>query len=797
MSRPHRGAPSAGPHRGAPSARSRPAARPWYARWSGDLALGARLAFAGGRPGWSRIAMTAVGVGLGVMMLLVAASMPTMLHARGERTAARDYGTAGTSTPSDRSLLIGVQDTDFYGQSIRGRVLRPEGPRAPLPPGVAAFPNPGEMVVSPALADLLSSREGALLRPRLGYRVVGRIGHAGLGGAQEYAYYAGSDRLTLRSGLVVRVTSFGSRSPGEGLGPVLVLLVVIAFVVLLLPVAVFIGTAMRFGGESSDRRLAALRLMGADQRMARRFAAAEALLASVFGLLVGALMFLVVRVFVEQVTVFGVGFFTADVRPALQPAVLIAVAVPVSSVLVTLFSLRKVMIEPLGVVRSATRTRRRLWWRPIVPVIGLALLYPLLRGVQRLGSFNEYQVAAGVALLLIGIATLLPWIVEAVVGRLGSGGGLSWQLAVRRLQLDGGTSVRAVSGIVVAVAGAIALQTMFTGVRGDYVQETGQDTSRAQAQVTFRGAVDGTRAAGAAARLGSAPGVRGALAKATTSLLLPGTKKDDSSVTLTVADCAALREAIRIGRCADGDVFIAGLGKPAPRPGETVRVDPDEDTGGGHGPSWRIPKSARPAEQRTDPLGETEEGVFATPSAVDPRILRTAHVTMLVRVNTADGDAVERMRNAVAALDPMADVTMLTGTQEDNGFGAVRRGLFIGAIAALLVIGAVLLVTVLEQMKQRRRLLAMLVAFGTRRSVLNWSVLWQTTVPMVLGVLLAVPAGTGIGALLLKISEKPVSINWAAVTGICGAAAGVVLLVTALSLPTVRRLMDPEGLRTE
>lgn len=787
------------PRAGAPSVRSRPAARPWYARWSGDLALGLRLALAGGRSGWTRIAMTAVGVGLGVMMLLVAASMPTMLQERHERTSARDNAPAAEApAPSDRSLLIGVQDTDFHGKSIRGRVLRPEGPRAPLPPGLTAFPKPGEMVVSPVLADLLSSREGALLRPRLGYRVVGTIGHAGLGGAREYAFYAGSDRLTERSGAVARVTSFGDRSPGEGLGPILLLLVVIAFVVLLLPVTVFIGTAMRFGGESRDRRLAALRLMGADQHMARRFAAAEALLASVAGLLAGALMFLVVRVFVERVTVLGVGFFTADVRPALPPTLLMVPAVPVSSVLVALLSLRKVMIEPLGVVRNAARSRRRLWWRAIVPVIGLGLLYPLLGGVNRAEGFNQYQVAAGVTLLLIGIAALLPWIVEAVVARLGRGGGLSWQLAVRRLQLDGGASVRAVSGIVVATAGAIALQTMFTGVRGDYVERTGQDTSRAQAQVTFHGTVDGTRAAGIAARLGSTPGVRGTIVKVMTGLDLPSKGKDERSATLTVADCPALRELIRMNHCADGDVFLAGPQEPtAPRPGETGRVDSGEDTAGGRGPAWRIPTSARPAGQRTDPLGETEDGVFATPSAIDARILRMTHVATLVRVNEADRDAMERMRNTVAAIEPMADVTVTSATREDDRFGAVRRGLLIGAIASLLVIGAVLLVTVLEQMRERRRLLAMLVAFGTRRSILNRSVLWQTALPMLLGLSLAVPAGAGLGALLLKMAEKAVSVQWGAIAGICGTAAAVVLLVTALSLPTVRRLMDPEGLRTE
>ena len=44
------------------------------------------------------------------------------------------------------------------------------------------------------------------------------------------------------------------------------LLVVIALVALLIPVGVIVGAAVRTGGEDRDRRLAALRLIGADQR---------------------------------------------------------------------------------------------------------------------------------------------------------------------------------------------------------------------------------------------------------------------------------------------------------------------------------------------------------------------------------------------------------------------------------------------------------------------------------------------------------------------------------------------------
>ena len=102
-----------GPTRDVPPAGSRSAAGGPYARWARDLAIGVRLAFAGGRSGWVRITMIAVGVGLGVSMLLVAASMPTMLQERHGRTTARDYTMGVRSPRSDRSLLIGTADTEF------------------------------------------------------------------------------------------------------------------------------------------------------------------------------------------------------------------------------------------------------------------------------------------------------------------------------------------------------------------------------------------------------------------------------------------------------------------------------------------------------------------------------------------------------------------------------------------------------------------------------------------------------------------------------------------------------------
>ncbi|MFB6441614.1 ATP-binding cassette domain-containing protein [Streptomyces sp. NPDC056411] len=98
----------------------------------------------------------------------------------------------------------------------------------------------------------------------------------------------------------------------------------------------------------------------------------------------------------------------------------------------------------------------------------------------------------------------------------------------------------------------------------------------------------------------------------------------------------------------------------------------------------------------------------------------------------------------------------------EQQFSSVRTGLLVAATATLALIAVGLLVTTLEQLRERRRLLSVLVAFGTRRSTLGWSVLWQTAVPVVLGLALACAAGAGLGLALLRMAGKS-GFDWAVV----------------------------------
>ncbi|KOT38901.1 hypothetical protein ADK84_16070, partial [Streptomyces sp. NRRL WC-3701] len=94
---------------------------------------------------------------------------------------------------SDHSFLFHHVGSQFRGDRVDGRLLRPEGSHPVLPPGVDKMPGRGEAVVSPALKELLESPDRELLHDRLPYRVVGTIGQAGVIGPSEYYYYAGSD----------------------------------------------------------------------------------------------------------------------------------------------------------------------------------------------------------------------------------------------------------------------------------------------------------------------------------------------------------------------------------------------------------------------------------------------------------------------------------------------------------------------------------------------------------------------------------------------------------------------------
>ncbi|MBK3546782.1 ABC transporter permease [Streptomyces sp. MBT60] len=771
-----------------------------------DLGLGVRFAAAGGREGWIRTLLTAVGVGLGVALLLLASSVPHLLDERNAREQARgetqisDSPDAQAAT-SDSSVLRINATSEYRDRTVAGYLMRADGSAPVLPPGVDRFPAANTMVVSPALKELLTAPGNELLRERLPYEITGTIGDAGLRSPNELLYYAGSDTLTPAKG-GHRIDGYGDSREGAPLPPLLIVLVVMVCVVLLVPVAIFIATAVRFGGDRRDRRLAALRLVGADIRTTRRIAAGEAMFGALLGLLIGLAFFLVGRLFVGAVEIWDVNAFPADLVPDPRLALLIVVAVPLTAVLVTLVAMRSVVIEPLGVVRRGRERGRRLWWRLLMPAAGLAVLAVTGR-TNGYEPVNPFAIASSAVLVLVGLALLLPWLVEACVNRL-RGGPVPWQLATRRLQLSSGAASRAVSGVTVAVAGAIALQMLFAAMNADFHRVTGQDPSRAQF-AAYSEDVTGEAATSAIEQFRATRGVERVIGSVEAYATKPGNYTADEiqpTTSLTVGTCATLRELARIDRCEDGDSFVVhppGDKGQADWVDETARKGKTVLIGEGMGRKpfrWTLPADAPTVTGRKDPMGEVHWGIMATTGALDAGKLPGATIVAQIRVDESVPDVAEHVRNTAIGIDPGMRFSELNPVARDRQYESVQSGLQVGATVVLLLIAASMLVSQLEQLRERRRLLSVLVAFGTRRSTLGWSVLWQTAVPVALGLVVAVAGGLGLGGTLAWMISKSVA-DWWLFWPMVGAGGALIALVTLLSLPPLWRLMRPEGLRTE
>ncbi|MFD6953378.1 hypothetical protein A6A08_25945 [Nocardiopsis sp. TSRI0078] len=768
-------------------------------RWYRDLALGAGLALHGGRADWTRTLLTALGVGLGVMVLLLASAAPSVRAAAQEREEARApvYLEEGTPAGGD-TVLASSRVVEYRGEMFSGMLLEPLGdpPADVRPPGIDRLPAAGELYISPALRALLDSPEGALLAERFdGAPVTGVIGTEGLRGPHELYFYLGTDTLS-QGPAPNAVSGFGADRSDEGMAAILVLLIVVIIVVLLLPIAAFLLTAMRFGAESRDRRLAALRLMGADRRMTRRIAAGESLVGALLGLVLGAGFFLVARTFADDVRLPGSGVLPADVTPVPLLAALVAVLVPVSAVLVTLFALRRVEVGPLGVFREGADRGRRLWWRVAVLAVGCAVLFVPGQGANSEGT--EWVVAVGVSVALAGFTLLLPWAVEAVVARL-RGGPLSWQMATRRLQLNSGIAARTVSGLTLAVAGAIALQMLFSAVNGQVSSVDGADPGRARmlASATVETGAEGAEFARG---IDGARGVESSLPFLVAHLPLadapPGADGTQQMRTVVVADCTTLARLVTFSSCAEGDAFVAGGGASAVRPGERLDLA-NARMGGPTADSrpWTVPQ-VREARVTDALAGQAHQDLFLTPSAFPVEELQSLRSTVLITLDGSDPNAVEHVRNHIGVDSVGIDLRTLGQGSGSGVLADIGDALRAGAVLTMLVIGAGMVISTVEQLRERRRQLSVLIAFGTSRSTLAASVLWQTAIPVVLGLVIAVAGGVGLGLLLLRLADLPVS-DWSGLAPLVGAGFGLVALVTLASLPYLWRMTTPEGLRTE
>jgi predicted lysophospholipase L1 biosynthesis ABC-type transport system permease subunit len=190
--------------------------------------------------------------------------------------------------------------------------------------------------------------------------------------------------------------------------------------------------------------------------------------------------------------------------------------------------------------------------------------------------------------------------------------------------------------------------------------------------------------------------------------------------------------------------------------------------------------------------GEDAPELVVTPGAL--ATASGAGLTVSATLPDAGPDLVERVRNVVGWNGSVDSL----GTGRDGTSALITRVLSVGSVLVLLFVAGSLLVAAWEQLRERRRSLAALMANGVGRGVLARSLVWQLAIPVAVAVAVAVPAGLALDWLVLTlVVHRPMTADVPVIAILTATAIVAVLFVTALTLPALWRTTSLENLREE
>ncbi|TDD34136.1 FtsX-like permease family protein [Actinomadura sp. KC06] len=422
-----------------------------------------RLLRGGGRSTRLEVGLPLVAGAVITLVLLLLLGLQQGLDNRAERTAWR---TPEKATNGPTAIQTGF--TDYVEERPLAVVeLAALGQNPPDLPGMGRFPAPGEVWVSPRLAELMADLPADRLAGRFPGPVTAELSRENLEHPDELVAVVGrrpSDpsmrdrRPRHQWNEVSSVTP--TRIDGWSDTPDLYQttyrdIALLAIVLTALPLAGLGGLASRLMAGRRQRRLATLRLLGARTSQVVRLTIAELATFAGIGAVCGAVLHRVLVPLTARVPIKGGEWFTADVRPGVVLTLATVAAVVGVLTLGALTGLRAAVRDPLGTYRRARRDpgRVRLW--SVVFIAAAIALFWLRSSNPFVGVAFTFVVLLGWGLVSTG-----PWIV-AGLGRL-----LAWRarrpatfLAGRRLSDSPRSAWRTVGGLTLAsfIAGFVAI----------------------------------------------------------------------------------------------------------------------------------------------------------------------------------------------------------------------------------------------------------------------------------------------------------------------------------------------------
>jgi len=781
--------------------------------------LGLRLTLKGGREAIIRLLLTTFAVAVGVMILL---GVFADFHAF-EKTSDRPSweSTSGTQltgipTYTPNAELWNYSENIFKGQFIEQLNVAALGPNAPILPGISKLPGPGQFYASPALARLLQTVPKDELGDRFQGTQIGTIGEPGLSFPAELAIYDGFTPSQLSKQIsTVEVTHIATNVQLQGTTNIYKDAFGIAALAILFPLLILINTASRLAASRREERYAAMRLIGATPHQIGIIASVDAVFASLFGAILGSVIFLAVRPAVADISFSGVKFFPNYVTPTIWGYIGMIVGVPIIASIASLISLRRVQISPLGVSRKTTPSKPGIW-RLIPLVLGVILfLYAASRITGNSNGGPAPVLFTGFLLIMIGLVLSGSWLtMQVTTGLARFARSAPSLLAARHLSDNPKGAFRAISGLVLAVFVGSVVSVVVPAIN-QAQNPSGQTSLSNVLRVSYNSGklVNGlTPEAGAALvkKIKSYPGTtvvplytNPAFTAFQQQMFQSSGSGKSQQINITpnsniqppadtIASCASIRQLSVLGAC--------------PNNASSVTFDSGNILNGDN-PLFvykALPVVTPSSTVSSDSLlALSLEGLLIKPS--NPNTLEQIRTYLTVYNATNQGgpgggaDALSAWQMGEIEPETVGEVATIRDNDDTN----VGRAVMAVIVLTLITAGCSLAVTVGGSLVERKRPFTLLRVSGVSLGTLYRVILLEAALPLI--VISAVAAGIGLGvgipvvkALLKNFAPKGVPVHPNEGYYITmGIGLIVALVLVMLTLPLLRSMTKPEDARFE
>ncbi|MFJ4873017.1 FtsX-like permease family protein [Streptomyces sp. NPDC088757] len=454
------------------------------------------------------------------------------------------------------------------------------------------------------------------------------------------------------------------------------------------------------------------------------------------------------------------------------------------------FSARQAAMSPISVRRiGEQKPPKKHGAFLLVPGLGVIGGYCVLSVMGRDpsgGSASSLLVPSAVLMtgagLVFGLAPITTWLAQRLAWRAKS---LSVALAMRRTEVDSGSSLRVVTGLVLLVFGASLTQGVLVEL-----DQISRRTAPLQEYNIRLNEVSPTQRE----EMIGIPGVQSSTISYGSWDPLDGS--DVGHADLVVGTCAQLAMYTeRATGCTDGQIMQLRDDRTTyeydPKPGEQYTFALKN----GRKITFTVP------HERIDvhPWGLSvfESGALLVPPSLLPADLADADGSLTLLSN-ADPTTIRSVLDGIGAIAPTVSVEPVGIVIDSLAQLTVIRSLLVVGMVLGLVIGvAAFVVSVADRAMERRGQVTALALLGARAGTLRVVQVVQVVLPLVVGLGAAIVAGWLAESSYLITGGGAVHWDWEGLPLLFVCALGVVLAAALASVPMVRRHIDPEHIRRD